>query len=120
MHTVHLTLSFKSNLMLRRFPWPHEGKATVATRLILNADEVQIELSDEEYGRRSLGEMIKAKRKDIGYSQARLGRLAGVDSSTICDIERGNQQAKPETIIALLGVLEAGGEKKGEAEAGTA
>lgn len=55
--------------------------------------------------RAEIGRVIKQARKSQKISQQELGKRAGIDSSTVCDIENGNQMAKPETLKRIYDAL---------------
>jgi len=52
-----------------------------------------------------IGETIKERRKSLKIDQPTLAALAGVGVNTVVAVERGNGNAKIETILALLDTL---------------
>ena len=52
----------------------------------------------------TLGQRIKARRKDLGLSQGKLGELAGLDQTVISKLERGDVQ-ETSRIAELASVL---------------
>ena len=52
-----------------------------------------------------IGEIIKGRRKSLKITQPTLASLAGVGLNTLVAIERGNGNAKIQTIIAILDTL---------------
>lgn len=54
---------------------------------------------------KQIGKTIKQRRKSLNVNQATLAALAGVGLNTLVAIERGNGNAKIETILAVLDTL---------------
>lgn len=52
------------------------------------------------------GDDIRERRTDLHMTQAELGELAGVNSSTVSQVERGNVTPTPPTLRALLDALD--------------
>jgi len=52
-----------------------------------------------------IGEIIKDRRKSLNITQPTLASLAGVGLNTLVAIERGNGNAKIQTILAVLDTL---------------
>lgn len=52
-----------------------------------------------------IGEIIKVRRKSLNITQPTLASLAGVGLNTLVAIERGNGNAKIQTILAVLDTL---------------
>ncbi len=52
-----------------------------------------------------IGETIKDRRKSLNITQPTLALLAGVGLNTLVAIERGNGNAKIQTILAVLDTL---------------
>ena len=52
-----------------------------------------------------IGQTIKERRKSLHINQYTLASLAGVGLNTLVAIERGNGNAKIQTIIAILDTL---------------
>lgn len=52
-----------------------------------------------------LGEIIRERRKSLKITQPTLALLAGVGLNTLVAIERGNGNAKIQTILALIDTL---------------
>lgn len=52
-----------------------------------------------------IGETIKERRKSLNVTQPILASLAGVGLNTLVAIERGNGNAKIQTILAVLDTL---------------
>jgi transcriptional regulator with XRE-family HTH domain len=48
--------------------------------------------STKENLNRAIGARIARARKSAGWSQAKLGDIVGVSTSTLCRIERGDQE----------------------------
>lgn len=48
-----------------------------------------------------LGRRVTAARKDAGLTQDALGRAVGLGRSSICNVERGEQQAPLHTLLAI-------------------
>ena len=53
-----------------------------------------------------IGNSIRRARKRRGFSQTRLGELAGLRQETISLIETGNPAARLDTILSILTALE--------------
>lgn len=53
----------------------------------------------------SIGKTIKERRKSLNIDQPTLACLAGVGLNTLVAIERGNGNAKIQTILAVLDTL---------------
>ena len=54
---------------------------------------------------KTLGETIRARRKELHYTQAYLAELTGLSVTFISDVERGKTTAEIEKIIRLINVL---------------
>lgn len=54
---------------------------------------------------KTLGETIRARRKELHYTQAYLAEFTGLSVSFISDVERGKTTAEIEKIIRLINVL---------------
>lgn len=52
-----------------------------------------------------IGDTIKTRRKSLNITQPTLAALAGVGLNTLVAIERGNGNAKINTIMAILDTL---------------
>ena len=52
-----------------------------------------------------LGETIRARRKELHYTQAYLAEFTGLSVTFISDVERGKTTAEIEKIIRLINVL---------------
>ena len=52
-----------------------------------------------------IGKIIKERRKSLNITQSILASLAGVGLNTLVAIERGNGNAKIQTIVAVLDTL---------------
>ncbi len=52
-----------------------------------------------------IGKIIRERRKTLNITQPVLALLAGVGVNTVVAIERGNGNAKIQTIIAILDTL---------------
>lgn len=52
-----------------------------------------------------IGKTIKERRRSLNITQPTLASLAGVGLNTLVAIERGNGNAKIQTIIAILDTL---------------
>lgn len=65
-----------------------------------------IAMSDIARTPEMIGTLIRRTRKKLGWSQAELGRKAGLRQETISLIETGNPAARIETILSLLGALD--------------
>lgn len=52
-----------------------------------------------------IGKIIKERRKSLNITQSILASLAGVGLNTLVAIERGNGNAKIQTIVAILDTL---------------
>jgi len=52
-----------------------------------------------------IGKIIKDRRKSLNITQPTLASLAGVGLNTLVAIERGNGNAKIQTILAVLDTL---------------
>lgn len=53
----------------------------------------------------TLGETIRARRKELHYTQAYLAEFTGLSVTFISDVERGKTTAEIEKIIRLINVL---------------
>lgn len=53
----------------------------------------------------NIGEIIKNRRKSLNITQPTLASLANVGLNTVVAIERGNGNAKIQTIMAILDTL---------------
>ena len=54
---------------------------------------------------KTLGETIRARRKELHYTQAYLAEFTGLSVTFISDVERGKTTAEIEKIIRLTNVL---------------
>ena len=54
---------------------------------------------------KTLGETIRARRKELHYTQAYLAEFTGLSVTIISDVERGKTTAEIEKIIRLINVL---------------
>lgn len=60
--------------------------------------------------RKQIGDRVRARRNELGWSQAKTGQLAGVSENTVISIEaakqsgRGPQEAKVQAVLAALGI----------------
>lgn len=54
---------------------------------------------------RSLGQLIRDRRKELGYTQAYIAEFTGLSVTFISDVERGKKTAEIEKIIKLLHTL---------------
>lgn len=54
---------------------------------------------------KTLGETIRARRKELHYTQAYLAEFTGLSATFISDVERGKTTAEIEKIIRLINVL---------------
>ena len=54
---------------------------------------------------KTLGETIRARRKELHYTQAYLAEFTGLSVTIISDVERGKTMAEIEKIIRLINVL---------------
>ena len=54
---------------------------------------------------KTLGETIRARRKELHYTQAYLAEFTGLSVTFISDVERGKTKAEIEKIIRLINVL---------------
>jgi len=52
-----------------------------------------------------LGLAIRARRKELGYTQAYLSAFTGLSVSFISDVERGKPTAEIEKVIRLINIL---------------
>ncbi len=52
-----------------------------------------------------IGEIIRDRRKSLNITQPTLASLAGVGLNTLVAIERGNGNAKIQTIMAILDTI---------------
>ena len=52
-----------------------------------------------------LGLAIRARRKELGYTQAYLSAYTGLSISFISDVERGKPTAEVEKVIRLINIL---------------
>ena len=55
---------------------------------------------------KSLGIILKSARKSKGLNQTEAGRLVGIDQTTISKIERGESNARIDTLFRILAALE--------------
>lgn len=53
----------------------------------------------------SLGQILRERRKELGYTQAYLSDFTGLSVTFISDVERGKKTAEIEKIIKLLHIL---------------
>ena len=54
---------------------------------------------------KTIGETIRARRKELHYTQAYLAEFTGLSVTFISDVERGKTTAEIEKIIRLINVL---------------
>jgi y4mF family transcriptional regulator len=54
---------------------------------------------------KSLGEMIRERRKELNYTQAFLAEFTGLSVTFISDVERGKSTAEIGKVIQLLHIL---------------
>ncbi|MGN0962867.1 MAG: helix-turn-helix domain-containing protein [Clostridia bacterium] len=54
---------------------------------------------------KSLGRVIRERRKDLNYTQAYLADFTGLSVSFISDLERGKPTAEIEKTIRLINIL---------------
>ena len=54
---------------------------------------------------KSLGQAIKARRKELNYTQAYLSEFTGLSTTFISDLERGKPTAEIEKTIRLVNIL---------------
>jgi len=54
----------------------------------------------------SLGHILRAARKQKGLSQAEAGKSVGIDQATMSKIERGESNARIDTLFRLLAALD--------------
>ena len=54
---------------------------------------------------KSLGQMIRMRRKELHYTQAYLSEFTGLSITFISDLERGKPTAEIEKAIRLINIL---------------
>jgi len=54
---------------------------------------------------RTLGQAIRFRRKELGYTQACLSEVTGLSITFISDVERGKPTAEIEKTIRLINLL---------------
>ena len=54
---------------------------------------------------KTLGETIRARRKELHYTQAYFAEFTGLSVTVMSDVERGNTTAEIEKMIRLINVL---------------
>lgn len=54
---------------------------------------------------KSLGQAIRARRKELHYTQAYLSEFTGLSVTFISDVERGKPTAEIEKTIRLINIL---------------
>ncbi len=54
---------------------------------------------------KSLGTAIRARRKELGYTQAYLTEFSGLSVSFISDVERGKETAELGRVLRLVNLL---------------
>ncbi len=54
---------------------------------------------------RTLGQAIRFRRKELGYTQACLSEVTGLSITFISDVERGKPTAEIEKTIRLINIL---------------
>jgi len=54
---------------------------------------------------RGLGKVIRALRKSSGLTQSQLAQLAGLERTSICNIERGRQMLTVESINSIAAAM---------------
>jgi len=55
---------------------------------------------------KSLGIILKSVRKSKGLNQTEAGKLVGIDQTTISKIERGESNARIDTLFRILAALD--------------
>ena len=55
---------------------------------------------------RSLGRIIRDRRKALGLTQAAAGNLVGVHQTTLSDVERGKSKVKIDTLMKIIAALQ--------------
>jgi len=55
--------------------------------------------------RRLLGEAVRAKRKDVGYSQEKLAERAGISTVFVSRIERGVESPSVDNLLKIAKAL---------------
>ncbi len=53
----------------------------------------------------SIASVIKARRKELGITQAKLAEMTGVSRSYICDIETGRMSPSMKTLMRIMDSL---------------
>lgn len=53
----------------------------------------------------SIASVIKARRKELGITQAKLAEMTGVSRSYICDIETGRMSPSMKTLMRITDSL---------------
>lgn len=54
---------------------------------------------------KSLGQLIRERRKELNYTQAYLSEFTGLSITFISDVERGKKTAEIEKTLQLLHIL---------------
>jgi len=54
---------------------------------------------------KQIGEVIRRRRIEAGYTQTELGRLAGLRQATISQVENGSKAAQIESVCLILAAL---------------
>ena len=54
---------------------------------------------------KSLGQIIRARRKELNYTQAYLAEFTGLSTTFISDLENGKPTAEIEKTIQLINIL---------------
>lgn len=54
---------------------------------------------------KELGEMIRLRRKELGYTQGFLSEYSGLSASFISDLENGKETAEIGKVMLLAGIL---------------
>ena len=53
-----------------------------------------------------LGQLLRARRKELGINQHEAGRRVGLEQTTVSSVENGNPGTRLETVFRLLAALE--------------
>ena len=54
---------------------------------------------------KTLGQMIRSRRKELHYTQAFLAEFTGLSASFISDVEQGKPTAEIEKVLRLIQIL---------------
>lgn len=52
-----------------------------------------------------LGERIRSRREQLGFSRSQLASQLGITAATLRDLELGNQRPKPELLVSIASAL---------------